>query len=305
MMDSGTTLDQVKSDILNSSEYKIKSLYKSVLGRDADAVGLQHWTNALNSGASLSEIESAMRMSDEFWKRSSEFVTGLYKDVLGRSPDSAGLNTWLQAMQKGMSKKEVERSFYNSAEFQNKYSGKSNQDYITALYSKILNRSPDSGGLSTYLSALNSGKPRSYVVDALLYSDEFKKLKGYAKGTIRVPKTGVYKTQEEGLEAIIGSGGLVTPLNKGDTVFTNPQTMQLWDMSKDPSSFILKNLSNALPNYSDLNSQPALSVQIDKLIGSVEYRNKDDLPELKRFLEMAADHTIDRIKGQARNLGKL
>jgi len=208
-------------------------------------------------------------------------------------------------MQKGMSKKEVERSFYNSAEFQNKYSGKSNQDYITALYSKILNRSPDSGGLSTYLSALNSGKPRSYVVDALLYSDEFKKLKGYAKGTIRVPKTGVYKTQEEGLEAIIGSGGLVTPLNKGDTVFTNPQTMQLWDMSKDPSSFILKNLSNALPNYSDLNSQPALSVQIDKLIGSVEYRNKDDLPELKRFLEMAADHTIDRIKGQARNLGKL
>jgi len=302
-MDSGTTLDQVKSDILNSSEYKIKSLYKSVLGRDADAVGLQHWTNALNSGASLSEIESAMRMSDEFWKRSSEFVTGLYKDVLGRSPDSAGLNTWLQAMQKGMSKKEVERSFYNSAEFQNKYSGKSNQDYITALYSKILNRSPDSGGLSTYLSALNSGKPRSYVVDALLYSDEFKKLKGYAKGTIRVPKTGVYKTQEEGLEAIIGSGGLVTPLNKGDTVFTNPQTMQLWDMSKDPSSFILKNLSNALPNYSDFNSQPTLSVQIDNLIGSVEYRNKGDLPELNRFLEMAADHTIDRIKGQARNLG--
>src|ERR1051325_10888370 len=49
----------------------------------------------------------------------------------------------------------------------------SNSDYVTDLYAAFLQRSPDSGGLSYWLSALSSGSSRTAVRHGFAYSLEF------------------------------------------------------------------------------------------------------------------------------------
>jgi len=48
------------------------------------------------------------------------FVTGLYRDLLGRAPDSAGLEAHLSGLQNGMSRQEIRQVFLDSPELRAK-----------------------------------------------------------------------------------------------------------------------------------------------------------------------------------------
>ena len=61
-------------------------------------------------------------------------------------------------------------------------------------------------------------------------------LESFAKGTKSIPKDMLAITQEAGFEFIRTDDGMLTPLSKGDSVFSHDQSKNLWEMSKhDPA----------------------------------------------------------------------
>ena len=100
-----------------SRDEQIKSLYKNVLGREADTEGLKYWSQ---SGQNIGEIESNIRRSSEYQSKApaqsrDEQIKSLYKNVLGREADPEGLKYWSQS---GQDVGEIEANIRRSAEYQ-------------------------------------------------------------------------------------------------------------------------------------------------------------------------------------------
>jgi len=52
-----------------SSQEQVRQLYLTLLGREPDAGGLQYWTQAVNNGYSLANVEAQIKSSPEYAKR--------------------------------------------------------------------------------------------------------------------------------------------------------------------------------------------------------------------------------------------
>ena len=82
----------------------------------------------------------------------------LYKAAFARTPDLAGLGSWIAAMDNGMTPQQVATSFMASAEFQSLYGANpSNELFVTSLYLNALGRAPEIGGVSGWVSQIASG----------------------------------------------------------------------------------------------------------------------------------------------------
>ena len=106
-------------------------------------------------------------------------VDTLYLDLLGRDPDTGGLNGWVQALQSGMTVQQVAAGIVTSTEFiQDNItagaSGNANQtQFVTALYNDVLGRDPDDGGLAYWVGQINTGALSvQQVATDFVYSNE-------------------------------------------------------------------------------------------------------------------------------------
>ncbi len=99
------------------------------------------------------------------------FVTKLYRDYLGREPDTGGLAFWTSKLrQSEFTAPQLRDTFLNSAELAQKVS---NQAFVNTLYGQILRRTADAGGLQAWVNSLNNGVPRSAVTNTFLNSGEY------------------------------------------------------------------------------------------------------------------------------------
>lgn len=169
-------------------------LYNNVLNRAADAAGLAYWTGLLNReersrsevvvGFSESrEFINATEISATYVSRSglqggfADDVFRLYVTTLGRNPDLNGFLDWSDRLAGGLSFGTAVTGFVQSAEFQGRYGGLSDQEFVTLLYSNVLGRAPDAAGLSDWLNRLSTGQfDRDAVVEAFAQSAEFVRL---------------------------------------------------------------------------------------------------------------------------------
>lgn len=110
-------------------------------------------------------------------------VTGqifrLYNSVFDRFPDKEGFNYWVEMNLSGENTyKQICESFILSQEFQIRYGDLiENEDYLSALYSNIFDRSPDPIGFNYWLGQLNNGfEDRSEVLMGFSESLEHKYL---------------------------------------------------------------------------------------------------------------------------------
>ncbi len=182
----------------------IQRLYRAVLGREADGSGLNTFLQYLNNGKSRAWVFKQIIDSAEFQNvcnaltltkgtidatkydmsniggtaidktQVTAFVERLYTKALGRASDPTGLNNWVARIVGGTSGAEVAAGFFASAEYINKNS--TDTEFVTALYNTLLNRSPDSTGLSTFTGYLAAGKTRAWVFKQICDSGEFKSL---------------------------------------------------------------------------------------------------------------------------------
>lgn len=84
----------------------IVRLYSAYLSRPPDAGGFSYWLNFYENGVGLEEISENFALSDEFVNtygtlNSADFVTLVYRNVLGREPDQGGFTYWKGLLDSG------------------------------------------------------------------------------------------------------------------------------------------------------------------------------------------------------------
>lgn len=84
----------------------VARLYEAIDGRAPDPGGLTNYVSALDGGRSVSQIAAAMLAGPEYAGRfgspdNGAFVTELYRNLLGRAPDSGGLGAYTAALNAG------------------------------------------------------------------------------------------------------------------------------------------------------------------------------------------------------------
>ncbi|MBL9123688.1 MAG: DUF4214 domain-containing protein [Planctomycetaceae bacterium] len=146
----------------------VNSLYVSLLGRNADSAGLNHFSGLLRSGAARSDVVQAIWNSTEHLGK---VVDGLYAQYLHRSADAGGRSGWIAAIREGRTIDEVARAIVNSAEYSTRNA--SNGAFVDSLYREILGREADAGGRASWVNQLNGGTSRANVASAFLRSTEY------------------------------------------------------------------------------------------------------------------------------------
>lgn len=84
-------------------------------------------------------------------------VAELYIGFFGRAPDALGFQYWLTQLESGVTPYQIAKQFSTTPEFEAEYRGLTVSQQVSKLYVNVLNRAPDSAGLSYWAGQINSG----------------------------------------------------------------------------------------------------------------------------------------------------
>jgi len=176
------------------NEAYVKVLYQTMMNREADAGGLDHWIGLLNGGVSREYVFQSFVMSAEYTgicdsygidrgdkiltdARSQNpgltmFVSRMYTEALGREAETAGLEYYADALLNGrVTPVQAAQNFMFSPEFENK--NLSDEAYVKILYRTFMGRDYDQGGLDYHLDRMANGTGRADILYGFAYSPEF------------------------------------------------------------------------------------------------------------------------------------
>ena len=182
LQSGATSLSGAATGFMRSAEFGISYasqtnagfvslLYANVLGRAPDEAGLQFWTDTMRAGQSRAEVLLSFSESAEHQQKTAgAFAKGLwtvnpeavdvlraYMAVLDRLPDTGGLANWTAARDAGLSQPELIARLVASPEFQQRFGGLSNRDFVEQLYRTALDRPADAGELAVWTHVLDAG----------------------------------------------------------------------------------------------------------------------------------------------------
>jgi hypothetical protein len=98
------------------------------------------------------------------------FVTALYRDLLARRPDAAGLAAWSSMIDAGVSRAQVALYIEGSAE----YLG----DEVNAAFERYLRRPAEAGAISSFVAILGQGVTIEEIDVVILSSQEYFETRG-------------------------------------------------------------------------------------------------------------------------------
>jgi hypothetical protein len=112
-----------------SASDKTTYSYCLLLSRSPDGQGLRDWSASLERGGRIEDILISIMQSDEFrdkhelaQKSNSDYVTLVYKLLLGREPDGQGRSDYVSQLDSGkLSRADLARSAIYSDEFRSKH----------------------------------------------------------------------------------------------------------------------------------------------------------------------------------------
>jgi hypothetical protein len=133
-------------------DLEVNQFYLNLLHRPADPSGLAYWVNNMLAGKSEATVEADILASPEYLADhagDAAFVTGLYRDVLGRAPDTSGQVFWLAQLQRGASTRQVIDAFISSPEALGRV--------VDGYYLAFLQRTADAPGRQYFLEQLLTG----------------------------------------------------------------------------------------------------------------------------------------------------
>jgi hypothetical protein len=144
-------------------------------GKAPTASQLSSFVAAANAGTKLpGDLVSELRDGNDA-VTNVDPVVRLYSAYFLRPPDKSGLAFWLGRRRAGWTLSRISDNFAGSSEFKNRYGSLSNSAYVQLVYSNVLNRPPDAGGLSYWTNQLNTKKKsRGQVMLNFSDSNEYK-----------------------------------------------------------------------------------------------------------------------------------
>ena len=98
----------------------VSGLYQAILGRSADSGGLDYYTAQMQAGTSASRVAAEMFGSGEYAARqidAASLIDDLYRAVLNREPDEAGLAYWTAQVSAGTTAAEIAARMFASTEY--------------------------------------------------------------------------------------------------------------------------------------------------------------------------------------------
>ena len=153
---------------------QVNAAFVALLGRAAEG-NANAW--AVNSADTTTLANTILSVDGKFKdnleqaKTNEDFVAALYKQVLGREADADGKAFWLKALANGTSRDELKANFLAAAKANNEDLSKfndDNQDFLSKVYSTLLNREVDSSGLEYWTNLLNNGTSKAEVVASII-----------------------------------------------------------------------------------------------------------------------------------------
>ncbi|VTR95831.1 Uncultured bacterium genome assembly Metasoil_fosmids_resub OS=uncultured bacterium PE=4 SV=1: DUF4214: DUF4214: DUF4214 [Gemmata massiliana] len=199
----------------------VRGLYYALLGRDADAAGLAHWTARLASGTSRAQVAQTIYTSAEH--RGLQ-VDAYYRSFLGRSSDSVGRQGWVSAFLSGADEAAVVKGFLTSSEYQSAHAD--TDSFVRELYLDVLGRSASDAELAPWRAKIAAGASRAQIADQFLHSEE----------AVRLAVSGFYSAYLH-RAADAGSDSWVIPLRNSTTTLGQVAVGIL----SDPSSEFFNN----------------------------------------------------------------
>ncbi len=181
-LNAGTqTREQVIQSFFGSQEFQngvppVVRLYLGYFNRIPDHDGLFGWVNALRTGTPLGNVSGAFAASQEFQNTygalsDADFVTLVYRNVLGRTPDLAGYNDWLGRLRAGLTRGNMMIGFTESQEYQNKTR---NNVFVIMMYEGMLRRAAEQAGYDGWVNYMNAGNSGLALTSGFLNSLEYR-----------------------------------------------------------------------------------------------------------------------------------
>jgi cyclophilin family peptidyl-prolyl cis-trans isomerase len=157
--DGTTTLGTATLDATGHATFQTSSLTMGSHTITAVYAGDSNFLTSTSTALTLT-VSAAAAASNQ------SFVTQLYQDLLGRAPDSQGLNSFTTALnQNTLTRTQVVHAMLTSDE------GRRHE--IQDLYQTYLNRAADSVGLNLSLSFMNAGGTLQNVRAVIIGSSEY------------------------------------------------------------------------------------------------------------------------------------
>lgn len=142
-------------DPFASNSNYVRNLYKDFFGRIASQPEVDYWSRELDSGrVTPAQLTTILSRSDE-WIR--VIIRNFYIDTLGREPDAAGYQYWIEQARAGKPIAEIGSFFYGSDEYLIVFGNNDQTTWLRDLYVKLMLRSADPGGLEYWYSKVSSG----------------------------------------------------------------------------------------------------------------------------------------------------
>ena len=172
---------------INNVNLFVQRLYKTTLDRIGDPTGQEYWTKGLlEKKLTGSECAANFIKSDELVNKGlsdEEYLTVLYKGIMGRTPDETGWNYWLDALKnKTKTRDQVFEGFSKSAEFSeicNSYGIEVGKYTATDIAKKIIKSEKTyiDSVLDEWIEYDSNGKVIKYICyisdGSIAYSNEF------------------------------------------------------------------------------------------------------------------------------------
>ena len=124
------------------------------------------------------------------------YIRQLYRGMAGREPDTNGLNYWKTEYKNflkvngGKSINDIVLGIFLSSEATSNLN--TNTKFVNAVYTGVLGRNADAGGLDSFVKKLNNGTSRKDVLNQIMSTTEFKalvKFYNFAESVSYTPST--------------------------------------------------------------------------------------------------------------------
>ena len=168
------TRAQYAATLLAGTEYRIDLIqgwYRRFLGRPASNSDITFWLSYFGSGGTDEGVIANIVSSNEYFNlprvggTNSGYIIALYQDLLGRSPSTTELHSWLAAMGSGTTRLQVAQNILSSDEYRT--------DLIQSWYQKYLRRSASVSEVNTWLSVFSSGGTDEQIIATIVGLDEY------------------------------------------------------------------------------------------------------------------------------------